>query len=92
MIFIERNAIIFGEILTCDPSIYTMDDPDFIVCSFMENSIGTKRVNIMFQMLISVSHIFLRLFSQVYSFPGCVLVWLSSYSTTWMTTYWPETK
>ena len=27
-----------------DPSIYTMDHPDFIVCSFMENSIGLKRV------------------------------------------------
>ena len=32
-------------IITCDPSIYTMDHPDFIVCSFMENSIGLKRVN-----------------------------------------------
>ena len=26
------------------PSIYTMDHPDFIVCSFMENTIGLKRV------------------------------------------------
>ena len=26
-------------------SIYTMDHPDFIVCSFMENSIGLKLVD-----------------------------------------------
>ena len=30
--------------ITCDPSIYIMDHPDFIVCSFMEISIGLKRV------------------------------------------------
>ena len=30
------------EIITCDPSVYTMDKHDFIVCSFMENSIGMK--------------------------------------------------
>ena len=28
--------------LMCDLSIYTMDHPDFIVCSFMENSTGLK--------------------------------------------------
>ena len=32
------------EIMTCDPSIYTMNHPDFIVYSFMETSIGMKRV------------------------------------------------
>ena len=32
--------------MTCDPSRYIMDHPDFIVCSFMENSIGLKRVKI----------------------------------------------
>ena len=36
-IFRERNTI-YLEIFTCDPSIYTMDYPDFIVCSFMEKS------------------------------------------------------
>ena len=36
----KKNAI-----TTCNPSIYTMVHPDFIVCSFMENSIGLKRVN-----------------------------------------------
>ena len=42
----EKELIlnIFLKIITCDPSIYTMDHPDFIVCSFMENSIGVKRV------------------------------------------------
>ena len=33
------------EILTCDPLIYGKDNPGFIVCSFMENVIGLKRVN-----------------------------------------------
>ena len=42
-IFIERNAVFFSEIITCDPS-YTMDHPDFIVCSFMEISIVLKPV------------------------------------------------
>ena len=33
------------EIVTCDPSIYTMDHPDLTVSNFMGNPIGTKRVN-----------------------------------------------
>ena len=33
-----NNKNIFLEIVTCDPTIYTMGHPDFIVCSFMENS------------------------------------------------------
>ena len=32
----------FLQIITCDPSIYTMDHPDFIVSSLMEDSIGIK--------------------------------------------------
>ena len=32
------------EIITCEPSIYTMDHY-FIVCSCVENSIGLKKVN-----------------------------------------------
>ena len=32
------------EIITYDPSLCRMDHPDCIVCSFMENSIGLKRV------------------------------------------------
>ena len=32
------------EIITCDPSIYTMDHPDLTVSNFMGNSIGLKRV------------------------------------------------
>ena len=35
----------FLTIMTCDPSIHTMDHPNFIVCSFMENSTSLKRVN-----------------------------------------------
>ena len=31
------------KIITCDPSICAMDHPDFIVCRFMEDSIGLKR-------------------------------------------------
>ena len=32
------------EIIPSDPSIYTMDHTDFIVCSFVENSIGLKGI------------------------------------------------
>ena len=36
LIFREINTIImFLEILSCDPSTYTMDHPDFSVCSYM---------------------------------------------------------
>ena len=43
----EKEKDIFWEIVKCDPSIYTIDQPVFIVCvcSFMENSIALKRVN-----------------------------------------------
>ena len=41
----EKEIQYFLEIITCDPSIYTMDHPDLIIiCYFMENSIGPKRV------------------------------------------------
>ena len=33
----------FLEIITSDPSIYTMNHPYLIVCIFMENSIGPKK-------------------------------------------------
>ena len=36
----EYNTTFFGK--NCDSSIYAMDPPDFIVCSFMEMSIGLK--------------------------------------------------
>ena len=36
----EKEIQYFLEIITCNPLIYTMDHPDLIVCSFMENSIG----------------------------------------------------
>ena len=32
---------------TCGPSIYTMDDPDFFVCTLKEYSIDQKRVNLL---------------------------------------------
>ena len=40
----EKEIQYILEIITCDPSIYTMDHPAFIACRFMENSIGLKRV------------------------------------------------
>ena len=40
----EKQIRYFWEIITSDPSVYTMDHPDFIACSFMEYSIGLKRV------------------------------------------------
>ena len=42
ILYIKYN--IFLEIIICDPLIYTLDHPDLIVCSFMGNSIGPKRV------------------------------------------------
>ena len=39
----ERNAI-FLKIITCSPSIFTMDQPDFTVLNFMEKSIGLNWV------------------------------------------------
>ena len=41
----ERKIQYFQEIITYDPLVYTMEHPDFIVCSFLENSIGLKRFN-----------------------------------------------
>ena len=35
------------ETITCEPPIYMMDHPDFIQRSFMKNSIGLKRVNML---------------------------------------------
>ena len=41
----SEKEIIFGwEIITFDPSMYTLDHSDFILSSFMENSISHKRV------------------------------------------------
>ena len=43
---LETNKYnIWGEIITFDPSIYTMDHPDLTVSNFMGNSTGPKRVN-----------------------------------------------
>ena len=36
---------------TCDPSIYSMKHPAFIVSSFMENSIGQMQVNLFIETL-----------------------------------------
>ena len=56
------------EIITCEPSIYTMDYPHyFIVCSCMENSIGLKRV-------YSFKNIY-GTFSQVGHNIFCITVW-----------------
>ena len=41
----EKEIQHFLDIISCDPSIYTMDHSDSIVCSFMKNSIGLKRVS-----------------------------------------------
>ena len=40
----EKEIQYFWESITFDPSLYTMHHPDFIVCNFMVNSIGLKRV------------------------------------------------
>ena len=40
----RKKCNIFFEMITCNPSIYTIDHPDITVSNFMENSIGHKRV------------------------------------------------
>ena len=40
----KKNYAIFLEMITCDTSIYTVDYSDFIVCSFVDKSIGPKLV------------------------------------------------
>ena len=40
-----QNQSSENEIITCDPSIYTMDHPDLLVTNLMENSIKLKSVN-----------------------------------------------
>ena len=39
----QKYNILF-EIMTCDSTLYTMDHRALIVCSFVENYIGPKRV------------------------------------------------
>ena len=38
----EKEIPYFLGITNCDPSIYTMDHPDMILCRSMENTIGPK--------------------------------------------------
>ena len=40
----EKEMQLFLEVIICNPSIYTMDNPDFTVSNFMENSNGLKMV------------------------------------------------
>ena len=40
----RKKYKLFLEIITCDPSIYTMDHPDLTVSIFIGNSIGTQTV------------------------------------------------
>ena len=44
LIFREINSNIL-KIITCDPSIYTMDHPDLTVSNFMEKRVCRQRVN-----------------------------------------------
>ena len=48
----QKKKYIFVEIIINDPSTYTMDNPDFMVCGFMENSIGLKKVKTIILMQI----------------------------------------
>ena len=43
---LEKEKQYFLKIIATDPLLYTMDHPDFIVCSFMEISISLKRVKV----------------------------------------------
>ena len=42
----KETQYIFLKIISCWPSIYTMNNSDINICFFMENSIGLKRLNI----------------------------------------------
>ena len=42
-LYVALWKIPLGNLYYDDPSIYTIDQSDFIVCSFMENSIGLKK-------------------------------------------------
>ena len=42
--FIENHKIFLGEIITCNPSIYTMEHPYLNESSFIEYQIGLKRI------------------------------------------------
>ena len=46
IIDLHRKNYNIIEIITYDSSMNTRDNPDFIVCIFIENNIGLKRVNI----------------------------------------------
>ena len=51
----SEKAILFClEIITCDPLIYTMDNPDLTVSNFMEHSIGPKRVNLKLKKIMKI--------------------------------------
>ena len=41
----EKEIQYILKIITCDPSIYSMDHRDLTVSNLLENSIGLKRVN-----------------------------------------------
>ena len=41
--FSEKDILYAFEIITCDPSIHTMDHSDIAVSNFMEKSIGLQR-------------------------------------------------
>ena len=46
-IFTERYRVSYNislQIISCTPSMYVLDQSEFIVCSNMENSIDVKRV------------------------------------------------
>ena len=43
-IFTEKGIIFFLEIITFDPSLNTIDNPDLTVLNFKGNSFGTQRI------------------------------------------------
>ena len=41
--FNKKEIKYFFEIITCNPSLFTMDHPNLTVCGLLETSIGLKR-------------------------------------------------
>ena len=51
----------FCDIITCDPSIITMDYPDVTVSNFMGNSISLKRVSKPENILVEALHTWVQI-------------------------------
>ena len=65
----KKEIQYFGEIITCDPLIYTVENSDFILCSFIAKFLLAERVNyIVFKAAKSVTLDLIFFRNNVYNF------------------------